>query len=264
MTTLQKSEFNVDPSNPGQYFACCALLELASRLWNHVEARFDQDDRTFEIMMPGTRDELIDSVATCELTAIDPGNNTSTPIRIGAPFRQLEVDWWVNDQTGARDFKVWAGKMESFGIAEAMQHAIRMSQFRTADFFNVGVVVTNPGNASKKREPFYFDSRRAPNAHARDVGFATNDLGLTSIAHPAVELLCLIGLQVARPQLTGVSRVYRYSTWHDLMPSNLLLALSSGCAEQQGGKTYEFENWFRTGQRKHKSFRAAVLVSKGE
>ena len=24
---------NVDPTNPGQFFACCGLLELADRLW---------------------------------------------------------------------------------------------------------------------------------------------------------------------------------------------------------------------------------------
>lgn len=264
MTSRQKAQFNVDPTNPGQYFACCALLELATRLWDQVEARFSDDDRSFELVMPGARDELIEAIATCEMSAIDPEDKTSTPIRIGDPFSTFDIDWWVNDQTGARDFKVWAGTMESFGIAQAMQHAIRSSQFRSASFFNVGVVVTTPGDASKKKEPFYFDSRRAPNAHARDVGFATNDLELTSIAHPAVELLCLVGLQVARPRPTGVLRVYRYVTWHDFMPSNVLLALSSGAAEQQSGKTYEFENWFRTGQRKHKSFRAAVLVSQGE
>ncbi len=24
---------NIDPTNPGQFFACCGLLELADRLW---------------------------------------------------------------------------------------------------------------------------------------------------------------------------------------------------------------------------------------
>ena len=56
---------------------------------------------------------------------------------------------------------------------------------------------------AKKKEPYYFDARRSPNAHSRDVGFSPNDLGLTSIAHPAVELLCLIGLQVGSPRVHG-------------------------------------------------------------
>ena len=31
----------VDVTNPGQFFACCGLLELADRLWPGVEGWFD-------------------------------------------------------------------------------------------------------------------------------------------------------------------------------------------------------------------------------
>ena len=31
---------NVDPTNPGQFFACCGLLELADRLWPGAEGWF--------------------------------------------------------------------------------------------------------------------------------------------------------------------------------------------------------------------------------
>src|SRR3990172_7193974 len=44
---------NVDVSNPGQFFACCGLFELADRLWPGAEGGFDgqsfcllTDDRT--------------------------------------------------------------------------------------------------------------------------------------------------------------------------------------------------------------------------
>ena len=30
----------VDPTNPGQFFACCGLLELADRLWPGAEGWF--------------------------------------------------------------------------------------------------------------------------------------------------------------------------------------------------------------------------------
>jgi CRISPR-associated protein Csx14 len=30
----------VDPTNPGQFFACCGLLELADRLWGGAEGWF--------------------------------------------------------------------------------------------------------------------------------------------------------------------------------------------------------------------------------
>jgi CRISPR-associated endonuclease/helicase Cas3 len=122
------------------------------------------------------------------------------------------------------------------------------------------MVVTTPHDPSKKKEPYYFDSRRTPNAHSRDVGFSPNDLGLTSIAHPAVELLSFIGLQVARPAPTSVSRIYDYYTWHVPLLSNLLLPATTGALNLPAARGYRFENWFRTGQKKHKAFRSAIPI----
>jgi CRISPR-associated protein Csb3 len=31
----------VDPTNPGQFFACCGLLELADRIWPEAEGWFE-------------------------------------------------------------------------------------------------------------------------------------------------------------------------------------------------------------------------------
>lgn len=249
---------DVDVTNPGQFFACCGLLELADRLWPGAEGRFTDGGRTFLISGGGSLHTLIDSIGKAELIQCHPFDNYSSPVQIGAPFRPLTIDWWETDQTGARDLKIWAGTMESFGIAHAMQHALRNERFRTRDLFNVGMVVRTPDNPKKKKEPFYFDARRAPNAHSRDVGFSPNDLGLTSIAHPAVEFLCLVGLQVGRPKATNELRVYEYSTWSTPLPSNLLLAASTGFLRPADGRTYRFENWFRTGQKKHKTFRSAI------
>jgi CRISPR-associated protein Csx14 len=252
---------NVDVTNPGQFFACCGLLELTDRLWRGAEGWFGTEDRTFLIKTRGTLTELVDSVANAELIHVQPSDPYSSPLIIGAPFRQLTVDWWESDMTGARDLKVWAGTMESFGIAAAMQHAMRDARFRSPDLFDVGMVVMSPNDAGKKKEPYYFDARRTPNAHSRDVGFAPNDLGMTSIAHPAVELLCLVGLQSARPAFTPEVRVYDYHTWHIPLMPNLLLPASTGALQISAIRAYRFENWFRTGQKKHKAFRTAVSLS---
>lgn len=253
---------NVDPTNPGQFFACCGLLELADRLWPGAEAWFEPDGHQFHVSCgEHTLAELIHAIATARLIHLVPDNPYSSPIQIGAPFRELDIDWWVFDQTGARDLKVWAGTMESFGIARAMQHAIRGDRFQSPDILNVGVVVTNPDEPSKKKEPYYFDARRSPNASSLDVGFSVNDLGVTSTAHPAVELLCLIGLQVARPSGTSQKRVYDYSLWTIPLMANLLLAASTGQLQLPGSTTFRFENWFRTGQKKHKAFRSSVPLS---
>jgi CRISPR-associated protein Csx14 len=107
-----------------------------------------------------------------------------------------------------------------------------------------------------------FDARRAPNAHSRDVGFSPNDLGLTSTAFPAVEFLCVVGLQVARPAFTDELRVYEYFIWPVPLPPNLLLAASTGSLNLNSARGYRFENWFRTGQKKHKAFRSATPLPK--
>lgn len=252
---------NVDVTNPGQFFACCGLLELADRLWPGAEGWFGDDSQTFQIACEGTLPMLITAVTGADLEQCDLDDPYSSPIRVAGRFRELSVDWWETDRTGAKDLKVWAGTMESFGIALAMQHAMKDERFHGADLFEIGMVVTNPHDPRKKKEPFYYDSRRAPNAHSRDVGFSPNDMQLTSVAHPAVELLCLIGLQVARPARTEARRVYDYFTWSTPIPSNLILAASTGNLALPGRQGYRFENWFRTGQKKHKAFRSAIPIT---
>lgn len=248
----------VDPTNPGQFFACCGLLELADRLWPGAEGWFAEDGREFLIACEGTLGEFVQAISVAELVAHDPNDATSTSFTIGSPFRKLSIDWWNNDRTGARDLKVWAGTMESHGIAYAMQVALRSEKFQTKDLFDIEMVVQNPEDPNKKKEPYYYDSRRAPNAHSRDVGFSANDLGTTTVAHPAVELLCVIGLQIARPMNTSEKRIYDYFLWTIPIPSNLILPASCGALELRGQLGYRFENWFRTGQKKHKAFKTAI------
>lgn len=255
---------SVDVTNPGQFFACCGLLELADRLWPGAEGWFGPGDDGFSLATNGTLEDLVKAAASAELIAAHPSDPYESPVIIGVPFRRLTIDWWETNLTGARDLKVWAGSMESFGIAQAMQHAMRSPDFCSPDLFDIGMVVTTAEDARKKKEPYYFDARRAPNAHSRDIGFSPNDLGMTSIAHPAVELLCLIGLQVARPTPAGKARVYDYFTWHSPLLSSLLLAASTGSLHLPGARTYRFENWFRTGQRKHKAFRRATALTEGD
>ncbi len=266
MTTPEASiRVNVDVTNPGEFFACCGLLELADRLWPGAEGWFESGE--FCIACAGTLGSLIQSLSRAELTPVEPDDRTSTAIRIGAPFRpSLLINWWREDQVGTRDgreLKVWAGSMESYGIARAMQKTLYSEKLQGADLFNQGMVVPDPDSPAKKKEPFYFDHRRAPNAHSRDVGFAPNDLGLATLAHPAVELLCLIGLQRCLPARTTRPRVYDYYTWASPTCPQLVPAVVARHITDTGARGYRFENWYRTGQKKHKAFRSAVTLSQG-
>ena len=253
---------NVDPTNPGQFFACCGLMELADRLWPGAEGWFAKDDRAFHIAaVGGSLAELVREMSTATLTQLDGEDPTGSPLGVGAPFGSLRLDWWQDNRAGGKELKVWAGRMESLRIAAGMQYALPAAKFSSPDLFDIGLVVYEPNDSEKKVEPFYFDARRGPNAHSRDVGFSPNDLSLTTTAFPAVEFLCLVGLQRCLPAKTDEPRIYDYFTWTEPFAPVLLPAAVSGLLPHAGARGYRFENWFRTGQRKHKAFRSAIPLS---
>lgn len=254
---------NVDPTNPGQFFACCGLLELADRLWPGAEGWFEKHGSEFCMKCGGDLPALIRAIARAELKQLDLEDKTASPIEIGKPFRSLRLDWWNDEVAGGAALKVWAGSMSSFGIARAMQHAMRSEAFCLPGLLNIGMVVPDPDDPQKKKEPFYFDARRCPNSHSRDVGFSPNDLGMTTTAFPAVELLCLVGLQRCRPAKTSKARIFDYSVWTVAAAPEIAAGIVPGIVRLPGSLTFRFESWFRTGQRKHKAFRSASLLSQG-
>jgi CRISPR-associated protein Csb3 len=253
---------NVTLTNPGQFFACCGLLELADRLWPGAEGWFAEGQLC--LSCDGTLPALIEAASHVDLAPLDPEDRTATPIQMAGPLKPVfRLDWWKDERAGGKDLKVWAGTMENIRIARAMQHAMRSEAFKTAALLDIGVVVYAPENPNKKVEPFYFDARRCTNAHSRDVGFAPNDLQLTTAAHPAVEFLALVGLQRCLPAPTSQPRIFEYFTWERPLQPTLIPAAVAGHLQHVGGKKYRFENWYRTGQRKHKAFRSAIPVTEG-
>ena len=253
----------VDPANPGQFFACCGLLELADRLWSSAEGWFEDSSfhlRTVDRSAQNpTLASLIAAIAQAPLRAVDANDETASPIQIETPFH-LRLDWWNDQRSGGDRLKVWAGRMSSVRISRAMQHAIALQVRRDETLLDEGLVVYDPDDATKKVEPFYFDARRGSNARSLDIGFAPDAFGMTTLAYPAVELLCLIGIQRARPAPTAAKRVFHYFTWGVPLPP-----IGAGCAaygnlEVALDHAYEFEVGFRTDQRKHKAFMPATRI----
>ncbi len=248
---------NVDITNPGQFFACCGLLELADRLWAGAEGWFEEG--VFCIASDGRLATLIQTLSEAPLVQLDPTSNTSSPVLIGDPFH-LRLDWWHDVRSGGKELKVWAGTMESVRIARAMQRVLQRPEAQSRELLDFGTVAYDVTNPTKKVEPYYFDARRGPNAHSRDVGFSANALQLTTTATPAVELLCLIGLQRCRPAKTLQSRIFDYFTWSvPVTPILLSLAVTGMWNKTQPG--FRFENWYRTGQKKHKAFLPALPLT---
>jgi CRISPR-associated protein Csb3 len=253
-TIVPRLNITVDVTNPGHFFACCGLLELASRLNPDAEGWFAGGE--FYIRCGPNLEELVTEIRRTPLEQFDPEDATASPILVGNPFN-LRVDWWKFADRPTLALKLWAGRMESCRIARAMQLALAAPEFFSKDLLNVGTIAYDPNDGANKVEPFYFDARRGPNAHSRDVGFSADAMGMTTTASPAVELLCLIGLQRCRPVPTNRPRVFDYHLWSIPLPPPLLPAATAGLLPGIGARGYRFESWFRTSQKKHKAFLSA-------
>lgn len=326
---------NVDPSNPGQFFACCGLLELAGRLCAGAEGRFENDDREFVVEGEGQElgireliRRLVDAGLSSGLTAplecerqklearkrqlVKTGKQLPKaeeqrradlgkllregPVSVGKPFDYV-LDWWLNEkekgffsaigvgnasatrrkqQESDDDAipKTWAGTQQVLRIAQAVL-VDTVRAFETDQPFDFKCVMRPASDQiedgepttgkrrgkrkakDKKVEPFCFDSRNGANALPLDIGFSPNKLGMESKAFPAVELLCLIGLQRCRPNLTEIPLVFKYFTWSAPLSVSVLPAAVGGFLGQGFG--YRFENAYRTDQRKHSGYLPATL-----
>src|SRR5205814_8410328 len=71
--TTQSFSVQVDVTNPGQFFACCGLLELAHRLWPGAEGWFQETNATFQVCCEdsgASLDELVSSLRACEISGL--------------------------------------------------------------------------------------------------------------------------------------------------------------------------------------------------
>jgi CRISPR-associated protein Csb3 len=288
---------NVDVTNPGQFFACCGLLELADRLWPGAEGEggvvgwferrqfclhTDGSSRTLAELLNATRQlrTWVDGVLEDPLEESDDDEEEESDKE--PPFQPfclrwqdgkeaIYLDWWSD-----KSIKPWAGSMKDRPILRAMLAAIDPSHtspfndlravFDPAKSVHVTDGKKSRKKAPKKREPFYFDPRRGNKSHPLDSGFSPDvHKKVKSECCPALEALCFIGLQRARPAPTSVANQSRYTVWPRVsadkpgIPASIVGPVACGIVRFPGSFDYVFDNYFRTDQRKHKTFSQATL-----
>jgi len=264
---------NVDPTNPGQFFACCGLLELADRLWPGAEGWFENNQ--FRIACSGTLTEVLDVLVGCQLTntmtdaqhtrfevitAMKVKERKSTPgveeeeKNLGAVLRESPIvlkdpfnstlDWFADNSAGGSRFKTWAGRQSVLDIATAMKDALNNSDWRNEDCLTFSV--KNCGL------PFNFDSDLGGQGGAIDIGFSFDQLAgsaltrIESSARPALELLTFIGLQRFRPgEIKGQNR-FHYTAWNRPLPIQVAMPAACGALPITGANQYEFRLLYRT------------------
>ena len=287
------SEFKikVDITNPGQFFACCGLFELAHRLWPGVEGYFDTQAGMFIFPCKSQENgiELLKKLRECPLEGLsdaereelksletrkqglkkqkeklDPQEEKrrkalgdkarSGRLTLGEPFSLL-LDWWqTEDETTP---KTWAGKQEIHKIARAAQEALSDVINDPEGILDRARVLRRTQEYAKKSDenktvaPFYFDARLS-SINSLDTGFSADVQEMELMAYPAVELLALIGLQRFRPAAQG--KDFDYWIWTYPMPAPVAAAIACGAASAEAGIQYRFRFRFRDDQRRYKAF----------
>lgn len=301
---------HVDARNPGQFFACCGLLELAHRLWPGTEGWFDLQSDGFLVFAGQAEASLRDlagSLVRCEISSLTEEERNErnqlerekrelkkrTPpatlpqgrenrrkelgqkaragaLRLAGPFALL-LDWW-QASNGEQTPKTWAGLQEIHRVARSAQDALSGIGDLTT-ILDHGCIMRTPEEYSatkagrqKAVEPFYFDARRF--SHSLDAGFSLDVMEAETVAHPAVELLSLIGLQRFRPIVerareAKVKAFCEYWVWRDPVCAAVAASLACGSAPTRAPQHYRFPLWARDDEKRYGAFGWATMIGDG-
>ena len=236
---------DVDLTNPGQFFGCCGVFELAQRLWPGATGHFEGANF---LVSDGDLAELIRIASEETIEVLEPSNQVSSAIMLAGGF-DLRLDWWKLEN----GLKTWAGQMSVHRIAAKLQRALPSTL--DTGFFDDGRVLF--GADGRKFEPYCFDARRGVIALPLDVGFSSDALSMETVAFPATEFFTLIGLQRFRP-LVVWPRTFRYRAWPSPLPVTLA-ALVAAAAIPSAGPLFQFESARRS--KYNKAFSPAIPVN---
>lgn len=240
----------INPANPGHYFACCGLFELASRISVSANtagpalAWFEQSPATrqwqFHLANSLPLEELLKEITSAEIVALNLEDRAKSAleIRLLAGKTKLRIDWWRHEGGAVGKLKPWAGNTSVRDIADDMLKTLKTELAGATAVSNEHILsITSTANTG---EPFYFDANRAVNARAQDVGFSIDKLKkggirISTSTAPAVELLALVGVQRARPLVAfnerGREREYDYYFWREPISIAVVAATVSGLLE---------------------------------
>lgn len=249
MTNLPTPDIVIDVNlrNPGQFFACCGLLELAGRSWPGSEGWFEGDERsaTFRIATGSGHDDPLSAIIgilieDAPLAALAAGQELYAadrqPVVLRDPFK-LRLDWWLDSYRGGdkSELKVWAGQQTPMRNFQNLQKAWReMASANGSNRFARDVL--------SKKWPmtgrFGFDPAAAPTAG--DVGFSTDEQGIPVLTSPATEMLAAIGLQRCRPvrDERNRGRWFVYEAWSDPVEIGVAPAMIAGIGRTMDARAF--------------------------
>jgi CRISPR-associated protein Csx14 len=225
---MPEYRIEIEPRNPGQYLACCGLLELADLAAPGAEARFDERGTTFLLRTDATSPPRDLALLAPESWDGKPYDEALEPLTLACEGGPFALNWWLNQTlTEKSALKTWGGQQTPRRVLGEL--------LRLLDHSKSFECLFEASAYTKSR--FGVDARSAWDA--LDAGYSPNDLGQAALTFPWVEVLSVIGLQGFRPAPQGRAR-YRYSAWRTNLPVS---AARAACACPWPGlpvSSYEF------------------------
>lgn len=269
---------NVDVTNPGQFFACCGLLELASRIDPHATGYFE--NRQFWVI--GDVECVLERFFACNVEVytkaifkseddtgemdkkdnVDPHRGRIYPMILGDPFN-LRLDWWTNEEAQSQKLKTWTAGMRVTDLLLGF-HKSQKPIPSMRDHFT-SAVKRSPDDWLREawpiKEPstFSYDSRVSRN-NALDLGHTDEKEKAIMAFSPAIDVLTLIGLQRFRPRTVEVWTRNRYFTWCQPLPVDIAAVAVLGLLPYLNGTCFEFPVKPRDAQGRFKLFGHAQPV----
>ena len=259
MTPMPDITLDVDLRNPGQFFACCGVLELASRLWpgsktnswHEPEGWFQ--GRQFHLATYTQENEppigrmlrwLVEATEIAKRVDTDARYDDKVYPIILETQPPLLIDWWLKTQwsTASSDFKFWAAHQHPLQILDELRAGLSrtLSQSNGADYTQL------LGMKTPMTTRFGLDPVAA--WMPLDLGFAPNEHAhlKQTLTAPAIELFAAIGIQGFRPKPHPMRRrVFQYSAWTTPLPAATARAVACGAIKQVNSEAqnrcFEFE-----------------------
>lgn len=207
----------LDPLNPGQFYACCGLLELAGLDRGPVISRFEQETarpRIAWFQMHDVPQEFLGDALNMLRGALstlffDPDCEASiSPATLQFGNHLLELDWWLDEfrNNKPHPLRCWAGNVTTSKLFEDLLPPIPSNVSGTEVFARSGLT----------KSKFGVDPRAAWNS--LDFGYSPDAHDAKTTVFAAVEILAAVGLQTFRPVVQRKGRTASYNLWTCELP----------------------------------------------
>lgn len=230
----------VNLRNPGEFLACCGLLEVAHRTITTGKPPVGYFEGS-QFNLSGSEHSIADLLS--RLVSEDPvvveSNGSSDAIAaLALRTLGLRLDWW-RQPGGSKEpwrktpFKLWAGQQTSMTVWAALCDATR--ELIASD----SIVTDRPfSSRAMLTGRFGFDPGAAWNA--LDAGFSPNEQDYHVASAPVAELLAAVGIQRVRPMPTDDRDEFEYVAWTTPLAATVVPAGACGCIPDPHARRFRF------------------------